>query len=195
MKKFFAIVLCASFMMSIAACTATDTNETTKKTKETEETTEETPAVTVPDDFDPDFTFTTVDRDGREYTQDIFAQHELTMVNFWEPWCGPCVREMPDIQRLYKEYAADGFYVLGVYSETYYEYEVDEIIEDGPITYPILRFSSDFSQFVSGAVPTTFFVDRQGHVLPAPDGSNLYVGSKSYDGWKSVITGYLYGNG
>ena len=28
---------------------------------------------------------------------------EVVLLNFWATWCGPCVREMPDLQKLYKE--------------------------------------------------------------------------------------------
>ncbi|MCL4253688.1 MAG: TlpA family protein disulfide reductase [Anaerolineae bacterium] len=36
------------------------------------------------------------------------------ILNFWATWCEPCLVEMPDLQRLYDEFGADGLVVLGI---------------------------------------------------------------------------------
>ena len=83
------------------------------------------------------------------------------------------------------------------------------ILKDAGISYPILKYTGNFKIFESGYVPTTVFVDGQGHVLypemtvkeraDAADeiaklGSKaysqygaLYVGSESYEGWESIV--------
>ena len=39
--------------------------------------------------------FETTDLDGNTVkSEDLFAQHELTMVNIWTTWCGPCKGEL-----------------------------------------------------------------------------------------------------
>ncbi len=45
----------------------------------------------------PERTF--VDEDGSRVALKEF-QGRLTLVNFWATWCGPCVREMPSLDRL-----------------------------------------------------------------------------------------------
>ncbi len=143
-------------------------------------------------DYSPDFTFNTTDRDGNAYDESIFAGYELTMVNFFEPWCGPCVSEMDDIEQLYEDYSSEGFMVIGVYSDTSMESELDAIISSTGVSYPVLHLDRDLARFQTGYYPTTFFVDGEGHIVTM-DGTTdfLYIGAGNYDYWESVVTGYL----
>ena len=39
--------------------------------------------------------FKTTDTNGNEVTEKIFADKDITMVNVWGTFCGPCINEMP----------------------------------------------------------------------------------------------------
>jgi len=45
---------------------------------------------------------------------DIVAKNELTLIDFWASWCGPCMAEMPNVKAAYDQYHAKGFEVVGV---------------------------------------------------------------------------------
>jgi len=168
--------------------TVTESSET--ETQEaTERPTASAPVTTFETDgnFDPDFTFSTTDRVGNEWNESVFANAEVTMINFWEPWCSPCVNEMPDLEKLYENYQDQGFQIIGVYSETGMEYEVDQILKDCHTTYPILLYTTEFDQFQTGYVPTTIFVDSKGHVLDIPGGDNVVIGGQSYRDWEAIV--------
>ncbi len=211
-KKIAAAVLCASMLFGIASCSKSDSSsgkhrdderETVEDSKreggenvvETETSETETyPQASAPNttfetgvDFDPDFTFSTTDRIGFEWDESVFANAEITMINFWEPWCSPCVSEMPDLEKLYENYKDQGFQIIGVYSEPDMEYQVDQILKDCHTSYPVLLYTAEFDQFQTGYVPTTIFVDSKGHVLNIPGGDSAVIGSQSYQDWEAIV--------
>ena len=188
MKKLLSFILCGAMVLSLASCSTSNTEETVTSTTETSETTvtSETGA-----DYAPDFTFKTTDRAGNEWDEKTFASYKLTMINFWEPWCGPCVNEMPDLARLYEAYKNKGFQILGVYSEPGMENEVVSILRNGSVSYPILKYTSEFDRFQTGYVPTTVFVDSEGHIIKMEDGSDSVIGSNTYEDWETIIKNYL----
>ena len=36
------------------------------------------------------------------------------IVDFWATWCGPCIRSIPHLTRLQKEYELEGLQVIGI---------------------------------------------------------------------------------
>jgi len=50
--------------------------------------------------------FALKDLDGKLVSLDD-GKGQVTVVNLWGIWCGPCVAEMPDLQKLYEKYASD----------------------------------------------------------------------------------------
>ena len=135
-----------------------------------------------PEKWDPDIRFCTEDDRGNEWTEECFRDAKLTMINFWAYWCSPCVGELPDLQELSEDYEDRGLQVLGISFEEYEEDNVETMIELG-VTYPCLRYTSDFDPWLNtGYIPTTIFVDSNGHVV-----GEVYVGGRSYGAWTVVI--------
>lgn len=148
--------------------------------------------------------FSTTDKQGSAVTSDIFADYTLTVINLWEPWCGPCVGEMPDLEQLYQDYKEKGVNFIGVY-ET--ESDSDNVIRQTGVTYPILHYSSDFDMMsYSGYVPVTIVVDSNGNLLyldGVSEGASYYtsnpstseeeyyncvaIGSRSYSNWAEFL--------
>ena len=51
---------------------------------------------------------------GSEYTQEMFADYDLTMVNVFTTWCTPCINEIPDLEKLKNNMADQGVNVVGI---------------------------------------------------------------------------------
>lgn len=130
--------------------------------------------------------FTSTDINGNPVSMDDFKNAKLIMVNFWEPWCGPCVGEMPELQELYENYKDKGLVILGVTSDITVEDDAKAIIKDKGIEYPIILGNKEIS-CPTEYFPTTVFTDGNGNILSAePE-----IGAKDYDGWEKLIKNYL----
>lgn len=99
---------------------------------------------------------------------------KVIFLNFWATWCGPCRNEMPEIQKLYEEYSAQGeaseVAVIGVAGPDMggegSKEEITAFMEENGYTYPVLMDETGemFSYYGISAFPTTFMIDREGNV-------------------------------
>ncbi|MCA1566841.1 MAG: redoxin domain-containing protein [Acidobacteria bacterium] len=89
----------------------------------------------------------------------------VVLVNFWATWCLPCRAEIPDFNRMQKDYEARGFAVVGISS-----HDTPEMIRDFQSVvrqeYQLLTSGDDApSEFQTGpGRPATFILDREGRV-------------------------------
>lgn len=79
--------------------------------------------------------FETTDLDGNVVrSADVFKGHRLTMVNVWGTFCGPCIGEMPELEKLnyrlkQKDCAIVGEPAIGARSADNYEELIDELLK------------------------------------------------------------------
>ncbi len=131
--------------------------------------------------------FETVTFTGDTLTQDVFGEAELSMVNIWATYCGPCIQEMPHLAQLSEEYAGQGVQILGLISDVTEpgDETAAQIIEETGAGYmhflPSAELQSGVLSLVS-AVPTTIFVDREGNMV-----GQGYAGAMSKEDWAKII--------
>ena len=112
--------------------------------------------------------FDTVDILGRPHR---LADHagKVVLVNAWATWCGPCRREMPDLDRLYRQRKDQGFMVFGLSTEDVNEQRrfTDEHVS---VSYPLLTTAGEVPEMYRTIerYPATFLIDRAGRLQPAP---------------------------
>lgn len=100
----------------------------------------------------------------------------VILLNFWATWCKPCRLEMPSMERLYQEFKAQGFTVIGVSSDLGGAQVVRPYAEALGLTFPIVidrDFATNVRYGVQG-LPTTFVIDRAGRV------ANVYFGARDW---------------
>lgn len=149
---------------------------------------------TATSDADNVGTFETTDIDGNTYTEKVFSDYDLTLVNAFTTWCSPCVNEMPELEKLYQEMEDQGVGVVGMVLDSVSEDGTpdDSIVQKAQllkektgVTYPLLIPDKGFlNGRISGlqSFPESFFVDKDGNIVSDP-----IMGSNTFDGWKEAV--------
>lgn len=99
---------------------------------------------------------------------DIIKKGDLTLVDFWASWCGPCRREGAKILELYKEYHHKGFNVLGVSLDDSAEKWKKAIIDDKTDWHHISELQKNSKLAAAYGVikiPATYLIDKHGRVI------------------------------
>ena len=93
----------------------------------------------------------------------------IVVLNFWATYCGPCVKEMPDLAAIQNQYAALGVQVVGATAETLAEQkEVRKFVTDLKVNFPIWlgATTEDMARFGLGpALPGTAVIGRDGKIV------------------------------
>ncbi len=108
----------------------------------------------------PDFSLS--DMQGKRHTLSDY-RGQVVMLNFWATYCGPCIKEMPSMQRLKEKMAGKPFAILAV--------DMAEEKEDVATFLSRHKIKVDFpllldpegavvEQWMISAVPTTFILDK-----------------------------------
>ena len=97
---------------------------------------------------------------------------KVVLVNFWATWCEPCIAEMPALQRLHDQLAAEGFAVLAVnYQEG--PARINSFIQKLKLTLPVVRDTDGSVARSWGArvFPANYLVDRGGNIRHSMSGA------------------------
>ena len=119
----------------------------------------------------PDFAVTTLDGKSIRLRQ---LKGKRVVLDFWATWCGPCVMEMPHFERLYNESSRDDLIIIGISSED--KATVRSFVAQKGVHYPIALSQELPAPYKDvTAIPTTFFIDRNGIV------QSFLVGSHNFN--------------
>ena len=116
--------------------------------------------------------FTTTDTDGNPVTsEELFAGNKITVVNIWASWCGPCVRELPELEKINARLAEQNCGVVGLLYDGDAAALADgkQTMRNAGVTYPVILPPEKVDVlFPIEAFPTTYFVDSEGCILTEP---------------------------
>jgi peroxiredoxin len=93
---------------------------------------------------------------------------KVVLLNVWETSCTPCVQELPQLERLHRQFAHSGLEIIGVSIDSKSRERVAAFLRVAGVTYPNLldarnRLAEEFG--VRAAIPQLFLLDRKGIVL------------------------------
>ena len=99
---------------------------------------------------------------------DAYAGRPL-LINVWASWCGPCIEEMPELDRYALAQGAEGIQVIGLALDT--PEGVRDFLSRVPVRYPILLETpgpADASVWLGnrkGVLPYSVLVDADGRIV------------------------------
>ena len=104
--------------------------------------------------------------DGKEF--DLAAQKgNVVLVNVWATWCGPCRFEIPELEKMNKDFGARGLKVIGVSVDDTGVDSVKQFVTEKKMTYPIVIDAEGkiANLLQTSILPTTVLIDKSGKVV------------------------------
>jgi peroxiredoxin len=120
----------------------------------------------------PDLAVTTLDGKAVRLSD---LRGKRVILDFWATWCPPCVKEIPHFIELAKDPAAQDVVIIGISSED--EAKLRSFVSERGINYAIAsaRDESLPEPYRNvRAIPTTFFMDRNGVIQKIFEGYHDY---------------------
>lgn len=112
---------------------------------------------------------------------------QVVLINFWATWCPPCRTEMPGFEQLYQDLHQRGFEILAISLDEGGRDAVAPFVTELQLTFPVVvdqaRLARSFDG--AGAVPTSYLVDRNGHIR------QRYVGAVPTEQLRATVENLL----
>ncbi len=184
MKRFITLILCLLLALAFG-CTDKD-----KTAEDGANSAELTPLSKEPmENYDAavgDLTFDAVTLDGRPIKAGIIREYDLVVINCWADWCGPCVGELPELERVHKEHPNVLF--IGLLCNPTSLDDAKAILKDAGVTFAAMEPSGSLVGLANrfDAIPATVFFDSTGREIADP-----IIGSRSYAEWTGIVEGLL----
>ncbi|ANI88261.1 hypothetical protein A9P82_02445 [Arachidicoccus ginsenosidimutans] len=98
---------------------------------------------------------------------------KYVLVDFWASWCGPCLREMPNVVEAYKQFKSKNFQILGISLDGgsgNAKEKWENAIEHEGMTWPQLSDlmgwnSTVAKQYMVTSIPMNFLINPEGKII------------------------------
>jgi len=112
---------------------------------------------------------------------------KVVVLDFWATWCGPCKMEIPHFVELMKRHGGKGLEIVGVAMDEPGAEVVKPFVEKNGLSYHVVIGDLYTANRYGGvdALPTTFVIDRNGHI------ARKYIGYRSLESFEEDLAPLL----
>jgi len=129
----------------------------------------------------PPFNFYVLEDDSKKNITDYKGQ--MVLLNYWATWCGPCIKEMPELNRLQSKYQDQGLVVIALSDE-----DRDRLIKfaNKKPFVATAAYSNEFNWAdIQSERPMTFLINKEGIIV------DYFTGGYDFNYFESKIIKYL----
>lgn len=188
-KKIISLFIIATIMTPLVSCSKkTQDPNSTKNYSSENSVSKDSKDESTNNSKNSTSAFNTLTLNGDEIDDSIFKDHPITMINIWATFCDPCIKEMPELEKLYQELKKENVNLIGIIADTPDSDNEDlarTIIKEKGVTFQnIIPDENLLIGYLSevDAVPTTIFVDENFNPIGEP-----IIGSRSASEYKKAI--------
>ncbi len=107
--------------------------------------------------------------DGKKSISSSGYRGRVVLVNFWATWCKPCIKELPDLDRLYRKYRNNGMTMVAIATDEEAA-GVQAIVDDLKLAAKIaIGGEAAAAAYDHPNFPFSFVVDGDGKIVAAYD--------------------------
>jgi len=117
------------------------------------------------------------------------ARGKLVLIHFWATWCVACRHEMPQLERLWKQYRDRGLLVLGVNVDRGNLDAVRAFVCERGVSFPTVLDPDGGvrNRYEVRALPTSYIIGRDGKIIGRIIGERDWSSSQA----KAMMQGLL----
>ncbi|MEX0288374.1 MAG: TlpA family protein disulfide reductase [Flavobacteriaceae bacterium] len=129
----------------------------------------------------PPFNFYLLADDSKKNISDY--KGKVVLLNYWATWCAPCIKEMPELNKLQSKYEEQGLEVIALSDED--KERLIKFANKRPFV-ATAAYSNEFTWAdIQSERPMTFLINREGIIV------DYFTGGYDFSFFESKVTEYL----
>jgi peroxiredoxin len=122
----------------------------------------------------PDFAFTDLDGKAHKFSE---FRGKYMLMDFWGTWCPACRKELPDLEKAFRQFRARNFAILGIGDDKDLQ-KARKVLGEAGVTYPQSSGETGYDlvhkRFGVTAFPSKALVNPEGKIIALDDSQGSF---------------------